>query len=152
MKCPFCSYAETSVVDSRDTDEMQTTRRRRECLKCKKRFTTYEKPEEPDLYIIKKDGRREKFDRAKLKGGILKACEKRPIPVEKIDRFLDEIERLLRKGGKQEVKSVQLGELVSKKLLRLDSVAYIRFTSVYKDFSDITEFKKTIREITAKQK
>lgn len=129
---------------------MQTTRRRRECLRCKRRFTTYEKPEAPELYIIKKDGRREQFDPNKLRIGILKACEKRPIPMEKISQFVVDIERTLRRKGKNEIKSSEVGELVSKKLLRLDPVAYIRFTSVYRDFSDVTEFKRAIKEISKK--
>jgi len=140
------------VIDSRDTDEMQITRRRRECLKCKKRFTTYERAEMVELFVIKKDGRREKFDRGKLKGGILKACEKRPIPLEKIEKLTDEIERTLLKREKTEVKSTFIGEIVSKKLYRLDPVAYVRFASVYRDFGDINQFKKEIQEMLKRRK
>lgn len=152
MRCPYCFHDETSVIDSRDTDEMQITRRRRECLKCKKRFTTYERAEMVELFVIKKDGRREKFDRGKLKGGMLKACEKRPIPLERIEKLTDEIERTLLKREKTEVKSTFIGELVSKKLYRLDPVAYVRFASVYRDFGDINQFKREIQEMLKRRK
>jgi len=145
MKCIFCS-GETKVTDKRDSDG--ETRRRRECLKCKKRFTTYERAEELDIIIIKKDKRREPFSREKLKAGILKACEKRPIETEKIDKMLNEIERRLRVKIKgKEVESKEIGEEVMKALKKLDKVAYIRFASVYRDFKALSDFKLAMKEV-----
>ncbi len=143
MKCIYCG-AETKVTDKRESPD--GTRRRRECLKCKKRFTTYEKPEQKKIIIVKKDGRREAYDREKLKRGLMKACEKRPVSTEKIDQTMEEIEDKLQKKGK-EVKSVMLGEMVMNKLKKLDKVAYIRFASVYRDFKDIKDFKKELKEL-----
>ena len=144
MKCIFCS-GETKVTDKRDSEG--ETRRRRECLKCKKRFTTYERTEEPNFIVIKKDKSREPFSRDKLKTGILKACEKRPIETEKIDTMINEIERKIRDKIKgKEVESSFLGELVMKELKKLDKVAYIRFASVYREFKDVTDFGKVIKE------
>lgn len=134
----------TRVTDKRDSPE--GARRRRECLKCKKRFTTYEKPDKKDIIIVKKDGRREKFSSEKLKNGLMRACEKRPISVEKIDKILNEIEEKLRSKGK-EVKSENIGKMVMNKLKKLDKVAYIRFASVYKDFKDVKDFKKVMKEV-----
>lgn len=144
MKCPFCAD-ETKVIDKRDTENI--TRRRRECLnlKCQKRFTTYERIE-TNIRVIKKDGSREAFDREKLKIGMLKACEKRPITEEQIERALSEIEARLRSHG-NEVGSKMIGNLVMRKLRKLDKIAYIRFASVYKEFEDINEFKQTIKEL-----
>jgi transcriptional repressor NrdR len=122
-------------------------RRRRECLKCGKRFTTYETISKEDIYIIKKDGRREKFERAKLEGGIHRAFEKRPIPKEKIDKMIGEIEEQIRKRGKKETKTSEIGEMVMKKMKKLDNVAYIRFASVYRDFQDINDFKQEIKKL-----
>jgi transcriptional repressor NrdR len=144
MKCPFCSHKDTQVVESRETGE-DITRRRRECLKCKKRFTTYEKLENINLRIIKKDGNREMFDREKVRKGFLRACEKRPITIEQIDKAVDEIEKSLRNKGLKEVKSSAIGDLVMKYLKRMDSVAYIRFASVYRAFQDIGEFEKEVK-------
>ncbi len=144
MRCPFCSYHETKVVETRETGE-DVTRRRRECLKCSKRFTTYEKMESFSLRIIKKDGNREAFDKEKLRRGLLKACEKRPITTDQISKAVDEIEKTLRNRGVPEVKSVFIGELVMKQLKKLDSVAYIRFASVYRSFQDIHEFEKEVK-------
>lgn len=144
MRCPFCSYQETKVVETRETGE-DVTRRRRECLKCKKRFTTYEKLENLNLRVIKKDGNRESFDKEKLRRGLLKACEKRPISIADIDRVADDIERTLRSKHAPEVKSAVIGELVMKNLKKLDSVAYIRFASVYRSFQDIHEFEKEVK-------
>ena len=143
MKCIYCE-AETRVTDKRESPD--GTRRRRECLKCKKRFTTYEKPELKEIIIVKKDGRREKFSKDKLKIGIMKACEKRPISIEKIDRIIDEIEEKSRAKGK-EVKSDKVGQMMMNKLKKLDKVAYIRFASVYKDFKDIKDFKEVIKGV-----
>jgi len=144
MKCPFCAYNDSKVIDKRESGE--SMRRRRECLKCKKRFTTYEAIEEAKIFVVKKDGRREPFNREKLKSGLMKACEKRPISQEKIDNAVLEIEQKLKEKGK-EISSSFIGELVMKKLKQLDKVAYIRFASVYRDFKDIDDFNKEIREI-----
>ena len=145
MECPYCSHTKSSVTDKRDSPK--GIRRRRECLKCKKRFTTYEKAEKSDIYVIKKDNRREKFEREKLERGIERAFEKRPISQEKIQQMINEIEEQIRKKGKKEIKSSIIGDLVSKKIKRLDKVAYIRFTSVYRDFEDLKDFKKELKEI-----
>ncbi|MBI4439213.1 transcriptional repressor NrdR, partial [Candidatus Woesearchaeota archaeon] len=133
MKCPYCSNPETKVTDKRDSEEVGITRRRRECLKCEKRFTTYERVEELELAIVKKDGRREQFDRNKLRTGMQKACEKRPISTDVIDKAVDEIEAELRKSEAKEITSKQIGEFVMKKLKGIDKVAYIRFASVYRE-------------------
>tara|TARA_Y100000310_G_scaffold137175_1_gene136084 strand:- start:30 stop:452 length:423 start_codon:yes stop_codon:yes gene_type:complete len=139
----FCS-SDTKVTDKRESPD--GTRRRRECLKCKRRFTTYEKPETKAIIIVKKDGRREKFSTEKLKTGIMKACEKRPVSIEKIDRVVEDIEEKLRRRGK-EIQGEVIGKMVMNKLKKLDKVAYIRFASVYLDFQDIKEFKKEIKEL-----
>lgn len=145
MNCPYCEHTKSRVTDKRSSPE--GIRRRRECLKCKKRFTTYEKVERKGIYIIKKDDRREKFERNKLESGIEKAFEKRPISKEKINKMINEIEEQIRKRGKKEIKSTTIGDLVSKKIKKLDKVAYIRFASVYRDFEDIKDFKQVMREI-----
>lgn len=144
MFCPYCKNPETKVTDKRDAEF--ETRRRRECLKCKKRFTTYEKVEPLDIRVIKKDSSRQQFSREKLKAGILRACEKRPVSQEKIDKLLIEIEEKLAKKGK-EVSSREIGELVMSGLKKLDKVAYIRFASVYREFKDISDFKREIKEV-----
>jgi transcriptional repressor NrdR len=143
MKCPYCS-SETKVLDKRDSNEV--TRRRRECLKCKKRFTTYERLE-TNIRIIKKDGRREPFDREKLMRGLIRACEKRPVSREAIEKAVSEIEEKVREHG-SEVPSKVIGEFAMKQLKKLDKVAYVRFASVYKEFKDISEFKKTLKEVS----
>ena len=143
MECPYCSHKNSKVTDKRSSP--QGIRRRRECLKCKKRFTTYERTERGDLYIIKKDGQREKFDREKLESGVEKAFEKRPVSRDKIQKMINEVEEQIRKRGKKEIKSSIIGDLVSKKIKRLDKVAYIRFASVYRDFEDIRDFKKELK-------
>ncbi|MBU2562226.1 MAG: transcriptional regulator NrdR [Nanoarchaeota archaeon] len=145
MNCIFCSSKSSKVTDKRDSP--YGIRRRRECLKCKKRYTTYEKVERNDLYVIKKDGRREKFDKEKLKKGFEKAFEKRPISQEKIDKMVNEVGELLRRKGKKEVKSSVIGELVMRKIKKLDNIAYIRFASVYRDFQDVDDFKRAIKQI-----
>jgi transcriptional repressor NrdR len=152
VRCPYCSYARTNVIDSRDVGELEITRRRRECRKCRKRFTTYERVETIDLVVIKKDGRREKFDRNKLLAGVQKACEKRPIGQEKIENLVEEIERELRNMETLEVESSKIGELVMKKLKKLDKVAYIRFASVYRSFADIESFENELRAMRRKLK
>jgi len=148
MECPFCLSTSLRVTNKRDSP--QGIRRRRECLKCRKRFTTYEKIEPSELYVIKKDGRREAFDRQKLEIGINKACEKRPISKEKIQKMINEIEEELRKKGKKEIKSSVIGDLVVKKLKRIDKVAYIRFASVYQDFENVNDFRNLAKEISNK--
>lgn len=154
MKCPFCGAYETKVTDSRDSDIFET-RRRRECEKCGKRFTTYERieqnPRSKPLVIIKKDGRREDFSRDKLKSGLLKACQKRDIRVGKIDETVKEIEDALRNGNKGDIPSSLVGEWVIKKLKKLDKIAYIRFASVYKDFADVKDFEKEIKSIKERE-
>ena len=148
MNCPFCSNTALKVTDKRNSPE--GIRRRRECLKCKKRFTTYEKVDKGDLYIIKKDKSREKFKRDKLEKGVEKAFEKRPVSKEKIDKMLNDIEEQLRRRGKKEIKSSVVGKLVMKKIKKLDNVAYIRFASVYKDFQHIKDFKKELKNLGEK--
>jgi len=145
MKCPYCSNISSKVTNKRESPG--GIRRRRECLKCKKRFTTYERIERSDLYVIKKDKRREKFDTEKLRKGINKAFEKRPVSKEKIEKMMGEIEEQLRKKGKREIKSSTIGELVMKKIKKLDNVAYIRFASVYRDFQDIKDFKRVLKQV-----
>jgi len=144
MKCPFCLSEETKVVDKRDAEN--STKRRRECLKCGKRFSTFERVEDINLLIVKKDGKREAFSREKLKSGFVKALEKRPVSQEKIDQAIDEIETKIRKE-EGEVSTKFIGELVIKELKKLDKVAYIRFASVYRDFEDMKDFEKEIKQI-----
>ena len=146
MLCPFCKNIETRVVDKRDNNNLGISRRRRECAKCGKRFTTHERVES-DLMIIKKEGKREKFDREKIRVGMLKACEKRPVSQDKINLSLDKIEAKLRSKPKNEIGSKIVGDLVMKELKRLDEVAYIRFASVYKEFKDINSFKEEIKKL-----
>lgn len=150
MKCPYCSSKETKVNDKRETEDLSVTRRRRECLKCHKRFTTYEKIEDFDLVIVKKDGKRERFDRHKLLTGFLKACEKRPVSMEKIENTIKEIESELREKGDNEVPSKKIGQLVMRKLKTLDKVAYIRFASVYREFEDLESFREELGKLQRK--
>lgn len=147
MKCPFCGFNSNKVLDKRETEDLGVTRRRRECEKCNKRFTTYERVENLDLSIIKKDGRKEQFDREKLKKGLLKACEKRNVPDEKIDKIVDMIETRLKLSRKKEVPTSFIGEKVMNALKRVDNVAYIRFASVYREFKDVEDFKKEIKQL-----
>ena len=150
MKCPYCNYEETQVIDSRDTENLEATRRRRECSKCKKRFTTYERVEEADIVVVKKDGKRERFERQKLINGMLKACEKRPISLDKIEKLVDDVESDLRKRDSVEVDSKTIGRLVMKKLKSLDKVAYIRFASVYLEFEDLARFEEELDKLQKK--
>jgi len=147
VECPYCNHIETKVTDSRDTGSY-TIRRRRECLKCNKRFTTYEHVEMNPVLIIKKDDRREKFDRNKIKKGIMKALEKRPVSHEKIEEIIDKIQEKVRRSGKEEIESNVIGEYVMNELKETDQVAYIRFASVYRSFADITFFQKEIKNLT----
>jgi len=145
MLCPYCHHHETKVLDSRESEE--SVRRRRECYKCERRFTTYEKPEIVSLVVVKKDGSREAFDRSKLMKGIMRSCEKRPVKVVEIERAVDRIELELRKKDNIEINSTDIGELCMAKLKSLDKIAYIRFASVYREFSDVSEFKKELKEL-----
>ena len=150
MKCPYCNYEETQVIDSRDTENLETTRRRRECTKCNRRFTTYERVEEADIVVVKKDGKRERFERQKVLNGVIKACEKRPISLEKIEKVIDDVESDLRKRDSVEVESKVIGEIVMKKLKTLDKVAYIRFASVYREFEDLDRFEEELEKLQKK--
>jgi transcriptional repressor NrdR len=145
MYCPFCGYRETQVTDKRDSEN--ETRRRRECSKCKRRFTTYERFEVRDLRVIKKDGRRELFDPEKIKKGIIKACEKRNISLEKIECIINEIENKIKDSNKKEISTRIIGEMIMKALKKVDEVAYIRFASVYREFKDVGDFKKELRTL-----
>jgi transcriptional repressor NrdR len=147
MQCPFCLHADTKVIDKRDVEGH--VKRRRECLKCSKRYNTHETVERANLRVIKRDGRRESFDYEKVKKGVMMSCEKRPISSDKIDKMLTNIESRLRKKGK-EVNVDYIGDLVSKELRKLDKVAYIRFASVYKDFTELDDFKKEIKGLAVK--
>ena len=147
MKCPYCNFEETQVIDTRETENLEATRRRRECMKCNKRFTTYERVEEADIIVVKKDGRRERFQRQKVLNGIVEACEKREIPLEKVEKLVDDVESDLRKRDSVEVESRVIGELVMKKLKGLDKVAYVRFASVYREFEDLESFKEELEKL-----
>lgn len=146
--CPFCAHELTRVIDKREGNNGKTTRRRRECQKCNRRFTTFERAETLDLLVIKKDGKREAFDRIKLRSGIIKACEKRPISADDIEKIIDEIEADLRKDNKDEVSSKRIGELVTRRLKKIDQVAYIRFASVYRQFADLSDFEKELTKLS----
>ncbi len=147
MKCPFCSHLENRVLDSRLSKEGDMTRRRRECLQCGKRFTTYERIEEILPWVVKKDGRREPFDRLKIASGMKRACEKRPISMEQLDQIIGEIERYYQDRGDREIQSQEIGQFVMAKLKELDEVAYVRFASVYREFKDISEFVNELKNL-----
>ena len=151
MKCPFCGYLDSRVLESRPTDDVTAIRRRRECPRCGKRFTTYERVEETPLLVIKKDGSREMFSRQKMLAGMLKACEKRPIPLETLEGAAYQVERTLRETGRGEVTSKEVGELVMDKLRKIDDVAYVRFASVYREFRDLGGFKEELERILAER-
>ena len=150
MKCPFCSYRDSRVIDSRAVEDGTSIRRRRECPDCGRRFTTYEKYEEPPLVVSKKDGRRELFDAKKLLGGLLKAFEKRPVPYERVQEIADSVERELRMNGESEVESTRIGELVMQHLEETDQIAYVRFASVYRQFADVKNFMQELERIMHK--
>ncbi|MBM3243887.1 MAG: transcriptional repressor NrdR [Candidatus Omnitrophica bacterium] len=152
MKCPYCNYKEDKVVDSRSTAEESAVRRRRECLKCGKRFTTYEYIEEISLMVIKKDGRREPFDRKKVLSGIIRACEKRPISIEKMEEIVLSVERAIQKKSDREVSASRIGELVMERLKNIDDVAYVRFASVYRQFKDVGQFMVELKDILGREK
>ena len=151
MRCPFCDHAESKVIDSRESKNGLCIRRRRECLECEKRFTTYEKIEEIPYMVIKKDGKRQRFDSQKLLQGLLKACEKRPVPLSKLEEIVDEIEANLQDRADKEIAASEIGRLVMEKLKVLDKVAYVRFASVYREFKDVLEFKKEL-EVLLKER
>jgi transcriptional repressor NrdR len=147
LKCPFCRDLENKVIDSRLTQEGDVIRRRRECLQCHRRFTTYERAEEALPMVVKKDGRRESFDRAKIVAGLTRACEKRPVGVAAIEAIVDRVERTLQERGEREVPSSVVGEAVMRELHGLDTVAYVRFASVYRSFQDIGEFMEELEQL-----
>ena len=150
MRCPYCGYEESKVIDSRPTDEGERIRRRRECLKCAKRFTTYEMIENLPIVVIKKDGSRETFDRQKLLTGMLRACEKRPVSIEMLDKAINDIEAVIQNSLDREVQSDKIGELVMEKLKDIDEVAYVRFASVYRQFKDINTFMTELNKLLSK--
>ncbi len=147
MKCPFCGFADSRVIDSRPTDEDSRIRRRRECTQCGKRFTTYEIVESLPIVVVKKDNSREPFDRNKVLGGLLRACEKRPVSLERLEKAVDEIETQIQNSLEREVSTSKIGEYVMEQLMRIDDVAYIRFASVYRQFKDIKSFHEAIRKL-----
>ncbi len=147
MKCPFCDNNESSVLESRDSEDETVTRRRRECNKCTKRFTTYERIEGPQLQVVKKDDKRESFDREKLRKGVVRACEKRPVSINKIEKIVDQVEQEMMRKKNGEVSSKLVGNAILKRLKKLDKVAYVRFASVYLDFDKIKDFTKLVKEI-----
>ncbi len=150
MKCHYCSHPETKVIDSRENEDV--TRRRRECLKCAKRFTTYEQVDAAPTYVIKKDGSREPFNAEKLRKGLLKACEKRPVSIEQINAVIAKLEAKVHNASNAEIASKALGEEVIRQIKRLDKVAYVRFASVYREFADVSDFKKEIQELVKNEK
>uniref|UniRef100_A0A7V4G8W7 Transcriptional repressor NrdR n=1 Tax=Desulfobacca acetoxidans TaxID=60893 RepID=A0A7V4G8W7_9BACT len=149
MRCPFCHSTRNKVIDSRPSREANAIRRRRECLHCHRRFTTYEQVEETMPLVVKKDGRREPYQRVKISEGIKKACEKRPVSIDAIEQFLDDLEREMQESGLREIPSTWIGERVMAKLREWDEVAYVRFASVYRHFTDATDFMKEIRTLLA---
>ncbi|CAH2212760.1 transcriptional regulator NrdR [Tepidibacter aestuarii] len=152
MKCPYCSFLQSRVIDSRPTEEGTSIRRRRECESCKKRFTTYEKIEYVRLVVIKKDGNRESFDRSKIINGIIKACEKRPVSIEQIENIVDQIEYNINKNMFKEIETKKIGELVMEKLKNIDEVSYVRFASVYRHFKDINTFVQELEKILSEKR
>jgi transcriptional repressor NrdR len=147
MKCPYCGFAQDRVVDSRESKEADSIRRRRECERCNKRFTTYERLDEIPYMVVKKDGRREKFERQKVLSGLLRACEKRPVSAGKLEAIVDETEAFLMDSAERERTTSQIGELIMNQLRTIDKVAYIRFASVYRDFKDVREFKEELEQL-----
>ena len=152
MKCPFCGFEESKVIDSRPTDEYTRIRRRRECMRCGKRFTTYEIIESTPIIVIKKDNSRQAFDRNKLLNGMMKACEKRQVPLERVEKAVDDIELQLQNSLEKEVTTLQIGELVMEALKKIDDVAYVRFASVYRQFKDLNSFMQELAQILEENK
>jgi len=147
VKCPFCAHLDDKVIDSREGRLGDTIRRRRECLKCTRRFTTYERIDEIPYMVIKKDGRRERFERQKILQGLLKACEKRPVPTPKLEAIVDEIEGVVHDASERELTTIEIGEMIMRGLKKLDKVAYVRFASVYMDFKDVQEFMSELKNL-----
>ena len=147
MNCPFCNHTDHKVVDSRGAHDGKAIRRRRECLQCQRRFTTYERIEQTPLKVIKKDNRREDYDRSKILNGVLRACEKRPVSMEQIEQLVDEVEKEIARKTEQEVASTYIGELVMVRLQKLDEVAYVRFASVYRQFRDVSQFMSEVKNL-----
>lgn len=152
MNCPFCGYKEDRVIDSRESREGDSIRRRRECLQCLRRFTTYERIDELPYLVIKKDGRREKFDRQKVLSGLLKACEKRPISMSVLANLVDEVDGLLAERPEREISTTEIGEFLMGKLAQLDKIAYVRFASVYRDFQDVEAFLSELKDLKRKKR
>lgn len=152
MKCPFCGYEDTRVLDSRELSDGRAIRRRRECPECHARFTTYERYETGPITVVKKDGRRERFDRRKILNGLLKAFEKRPVTTDEIEKIVDNIVSNLQKSGSMEISTTQIGKMVMEELRKVDQVAYVRFASVYKDFREIDQFIEVIKELRSDNK
>ena len=147
MKCPFCGFLNDKVVDSRESKEADSIRRRRECLQCAKRFTTYERIDEIPYMVVKKDGRRERFDRQKVLNGLLHACEKRPVAISQLERIVNDAESYVIDSSERERKTSEIGELIMNRLRKLDKVAYVRFASVYLDFKDVKEFMSELKDL-----
>jgi transcriptional repressor NrdR len=147
MTCPFCGHKQDRVIDSRESKEGDVIRRRRECLKCARRFTTYERSDEIPYMVVKRDGRREKFDRQKILEGLLKACEKRPVPMPKLAEVVDEVESKLADSSEREISTTEVGELLMGRLRSLDKIAYVRFASVYRDFQDVEAFLVELKDL-----
>ncbi|HVC91606.1 MAG TPA: transcriptional regulator NrdR [Acidobacteriaceae bacterium] len=147
MKCPYCGFTQDRVVDSRESKEADSIRRRRECERCEKRFTTYERLDEIPYMVIKKDGRREKFERQKVLSGLLRACEKRPVPAAQLEAIVNQVESFVMDSAERERSSLEVGELIMQQLKALDTVAYIRFASVHRDFKDVNEFKSELESL-----
>lgn len=151
MKCPYCQSTDSKVIDKRETENEEMTRRRRECLSCSNRFTTYETIELAPIQVIKKDGTRQAFDKQKLVSGVLRSCEKRPITIDQLQKMANEIELDIRQDAIKEINSKDIGEIVMKKLKNIDEVAYIRFASVYREFTDLTSFEQELKQLLKKR-
>ena len=152
MTCPFCGFKEDRVIDSRESKEGDVIRRRRQCLKCERRFTTYERSDEIPYMVVKKDGRREKFDRQKVLNGLLKACEKRPVPMAKLAELVDAVESRLSDNPDREISTTDIGEMLMDKLKNLDKIAYVRFASVYRDFQDVEAFLNELKNLVLQKR
>ncbi len=152
MTCPFCGFKQDRVIDSRESKEGDLIRRRRQCLKCERRFTTYERSDEIPYMVVKKDGRREKFDRQKILAGLLKACEKRPVPMSKLAEIVDAIEAKLADSSDREIPTTQIGEMLMERLKALDNIAYVRFASVYRDFQDVEAFLNELKHLVLQKR
>ena len=152
MTCPFCAHKEDKVIDSRESKEGDVIRRRRQCLACERRFTTYERSDEIPYMVIKKDGRREKFDRQKVLGGLLKASEKRPVPMSRLAEIVDEVEGRLAETADREISTAEVGEMLMERLRALDKIAYVRFASVYRDFQDVEAFLNELKQLVLQKR